>query len=205
MSSRTATIAALRAHLAQVAPHRGQSASAPTGWPALDASLGGWPAPGVGALHGPVGCGRIGLILPALQAHTQAERTVAIVDAIGWLHPPGLPGVDLRYLMLVRPGSARAGWAATQLAGSGATPLVVLLDPPRLGREGLRLVRAAQAGHSTALVLSEDRDADLPAQIRVEVLGQGRVRVQSHGDSRVIQLDGPGAIKGLRETTGTEI
>lgn len=190
MSSRAATIAALRAHLAEVAPHRGAPSQAPTGLPVLDAALGGWPAPGVGALHGPVGSGRLRLVLPALKAHTQAQRTVALVDAMGWLHPPGLPQVDLQHLMLVRPGSARAAWAATQLAGSGATPLIVLLDPPRLGREGLRLVRAAEAGHSTVLVLSEDRDMDLPAQLRIEVLGQGQVRVLRSGKAQVLSLDG---------------
>jgi hypothetical protein len=204
MPSRAATIAALRAHLAEVAPHRGVPKHIPTGLPILDAALGGWPAPGVGALHGPVGSGRLGLVLPALQGHTQAERTVAVVDAMGWLHPPGLPGVDLRHLMLVRPGSARAGWAATQLAGSGAIPLVVLLDPPRLGREGLRLVRAADSGCSTVLVISEDRDMDLPAQLRIAVLGQGRVRIQSSGSPQMLELHGPSASKRLQNKTHTE-
>jgi len=204
MPSRAATIAALRAHLAEVAPHRGVPAHAPTGLPVLDAIIGGWPAPGVGTLHGPVGSGRLGLVLPALQAHTQAGRTVAVVDAMGWLYPPGLPGMDLQHLMLVRPGSARAAWAATQLAGSGATSLVVLLDPPRLGRAGLRLVRAAESGHSTVLVLSEERDPALPAQLRVAVLGQGRVRVQSHGADRVLQVHGPLAGKRLQDRTDSE-
>jgi len=129
---------------------------------------------------------------------------VAMVDAVGWIHPPGLPGVDLRYLMLVRPGSARAAWAATQLAGSGATPLVVLLDPPRLGREGLRLARAAESGHSTVLVLSETRDPDLPAQVRVAVLGQGRLRIQAHGTSRELECHGPIPNKRLRMETHSE-
>ena len=204
MPSRAATIAALRAHLAEIAPHRGRPTQTPTGLPALDQIIGGWPAPGVGAVYGPVGSGRLGLVLPMLQAHTQAGRTVAVVDAMGWLHPPGLPGVDLRHLMLVRPGSARAAWAATQLAGSGALPLVVLLDPPRLGREGLRLVRATESGHTTTLVLCEVRDPDLPAPLRVEILDRGRVRIQGAGAERIIQLHGHTMSKRLRRGTGLE-
>ena len=190
MASRASIIAQLRAHLADVAPHRGAHQHVATGLPGLDAAIGGWPSPGVTALHGPVGTGRLRLVLPTLQRHTQEQRTIAIVDAMGWLHPPGLPDVDLRYLMLVRPGSARAAWATTQLAGSGATPVTVLLDPPRLGREGLRLVRAAQSGHSTVLVLCEGRDPDLPAQLRVEVLGHGRGRALCSGISIEFDLDG---------------
>jgi hypothetical protein len=146
----------------------------------------------------------MGLILPTLQAHSQAGRTVAVVDAMGWLHPPGLPGVDLRQMMLVRPGSARAAWATTQLAGSGALPVVVLLDPPRLGREGLRLVRAAESGHSTVFVLGEDRDPDLPAALQIEVLGQGRVQIQGAGAERVVVVHGRTSSKRLRKETVVE-
>jgi len=191
MSSHAATIAALRAHLNHVAPHRGPPDLIPTGLPSLDTRIGGWPSPGVSAIHGPVGSGRLGLVLPELQRHTQAQRTVAVVDAMGWLYPPGLPGVDLRHLMLIRPGSARAAWAATQLAGSGAVPMVVLLDPPRLGREGLRLIRAAGSGHSTTLVLSEAQDPELHSALRIEVLGQGRVRVQGQGAPYILKVLGP--------------
>ena len=116
MSTTLSTIAELRAHLAQIAPVRVQSPPTATGHPLLDTHLGGWPHPGVASIHGAVGTGRIGLILPALQAHTQAKRTVAIVDPLGWLHPPGLPGVNLKHLMLVRCGGfqSRLGCHSTR-------------------------------------------------------------------------------------------
>jgi hypothetical protein len=188
-SSRAETLAALRQHIAKVAPYRGEAVRASTGLSALDAAIKGWPQPGVALVHGAVGSGRVGLVLPALVAHTQARRTVAVVDAIGWLHPPGLPGVDLRYLMIVRPGAARAGWAAIQLAGSGAVPLIVVLDPPRLRRDGLRLSRATEAGDSTVIVLTEAPDPDVVAAVRVGVLGQGQVQIERGGSGIVVVAD----------------
>ena len=178
MPTTLSTIAELRAHLAQIAPVRVPSPPTATGHPSLDTHLGGWPNSSVALIHGPVGTGRIGLILPALQTHTQAERTVAIVDPLGWLHPPGLPGVNLKHLMLVRCGGAKAGWAATQLAHCGAIPLVILLDPPRLARDGLRLLRATESGRSTAIVLSEQSDPQLSASIRLRMLGHHRVQIE---------------------------
>jgi RecA/RadA recombinase len=184
--SRAETIAALRQHIAQVAPHRGGGRCATTGIPSLDVAIGGWPRPGVASIHGAVGSGRMGLVLPAIVAHTQRARTVAVVDAIGWLYPPGLPGVDLRYLMIVRPGSARAAWAAVQLAGSGAVPLTVLLDPPRIGRNGLRLSRAAERGDSTVIVIGEARDADMVAGVRMAVQGGGQVQIERGGGGALV-------------------
>ena len=178
MPTTLSTIEELRAHLAQIAPVREQHPPTATGHPTLDMHLGGWPHPGVASIHGAVGTGRIGLILPALQSHTVAKRTVAIVDPLGWLHPPGLPGVNLKHLMLIRCGGPKAGWAATQLAGCGAIPMVVLLDPPPLAREGLRLLRATESGHSTAIVLSEQLDPQLSASTRLRMLGHHRIRIE---------------------------
>jgi len=128
----------------------------------------------------------MGLVLPTLVAHTQAERTVAVVDAVGWLHPPGLPGVNWQHLMIVRPGATRAGWAAIQLAGSGAVPLVVVLDPPRLRRDGLRLNRAAEAGDATVIVFTESPDTDVAAAVRLHVRGRGRIQVERGGGGTVV-------------------
>ena len=80
MSSRAAIIEDLRAHLAKVAPMRETPPPTPTGIAALDAHIGGWPQPGIAHIHGAIGSGRMGLVLPAMQAHTQAGRTVAVVD-----------------------------------------------------------------------------------------------------------------------------
>ena len=178
MSVTLSTIAELRAHLARIAPVRAPAPPSPTGLPQLDKHLGGWPHPGVASIHGSAGTGRIGLVLPAMQNHTQAERTVAIVDPLGWLHPPGLPGINLQHLMLVRCGGPRAGWAATQLASCGAIPMVVVLDPPPLSRDGLRLLRATEAGGSTAVVLSERPDPQLSATVRLKMLGHHRVQIE---------------------------
>ena len=178
MSSRTAIIANLRDHLAKVAPMREPPPPSPTGIEALDAQIGGWPQPGIAHIHGAIGSGRMGLILPAIQVHTQAGRTVAIVDPMGWLYPPGLPGVDLQYLMLVRCGSIQAGWATTQLAGSGALPMTVLLDPPALSQDASRLLRATESGQSTVAVLTEIPDPRLSAQVRLRCLGGGEVHIE---------------------------
>ena len=177
MASRATTLAELRAHLAAVAPMRTGTPPTSTGWGELDAAIGGWPRPGVVAIYGAVGTGRMGVILPSLQHHTQAGRTVALVDPLGWCHPPGLPGVDLRHLMLIRCGGSQAGWAAIQLAASGAVPLVVLLDPPPLAGDARRLLCATESGDSTAIVLTERPDARLTTPVRIHTLGGGQVRI----------------------------
>jgi hypothetical protein len=178
MPSRAAIIADLRAQIARIAPMRTEAAPAPTGVPALDAHITGWPTPGVALIHGAVGSGRFGLILPTLQRHTTAGRCVAIIDPMGWLYPPGLPGLNLQQLMLVRCGSPQSGWAAVQLASSGATPMIILLDPPPLRRDGLRLMRATEAGQSTVIVLTERPDPQLTAPIRLHCMGNRQVRIE---------------------------
>lgn len=174
---RAAIIAELRARLNQEAPFRSRPVGLEMGHPSLDAALGGWPQPGVAEVTGAVGSGRVGLVLPALVALSQADRPVAVVDVPGWLNPPGLPGVAMGRLVLVRPGAGPAAWATEQLLRCGALPLVVLLDPPRLGRGARRLLRAAEDGGSTLVVLNEKRDAELPASLRLEMVGTGAVRV----------------------------
>ena len=178
MSSRAAIIEDLRAHLAKVAPMRETPPPTPTGIAALDAHIGGWPQPGIAHIHGAIGSGRMALVLPAMQAHTQAGRTVAVVDPMGWLYPPGLPNVDLQHLMLVRCGSIQAGWATTQLAGSGALPMIVLLDPPPLSQDAARLLRATESGQSTVAVLTESLDPRLSAQVRLRCMGGGEVHIE---------------------------
>ncbi len=196
MVTRSDTLAALRRHIAQVAPHRGGAERVTTGISTLDAHIGGWPCPGVAAIHGAVGTGRLGWVLPALRAHTHADRTVAIVDPMGWLYPPGLPDIDLRRMMLVRCGATQAGWTAIQLAACGAIPLVILLDPPPLRRDGLRLARATETGASTAIVLTERPDPDLVAPMRLAALGYGRARIERGGRAATIVGWMPNAANG---------
>lgn len=180
-TDRAATLAALRQHIAAVAPVRVHRQRLHTGLPELERHLGGWPRPGISALVGPPGVGRLQLVLPALARLTSAGHPVAVVDPVAWLYPPGLPGVDLAQLLLVRPGSGRAAWAAEQLAACGAFRMVLLLDPPRLGRGGRRLQRAAEEGEAALLVLGERADPALPADLRLRVCGPGRVVVEKGG------------------------
>jgi len=146
--------------------------------PRLDSEIRGWPCPGVVSIHGGVGTGRMGVVLPSMQTHTQNDKMVAIVDPLGWLHPPGLPDINLQRLMIVRCGGARAGWAAAQLAASGAIPLVVLLDPPPLRADARRLRRATEAGQSTLFVLTEQPDQHLNTPIRLRTLGNGQLKIE---------------------------
>ena len=178
MASSTSILDELRAHIASIAPMRTRSAATPTGWAELDQHIGGWPRPGIVSVHGAVGTGRLGVILPMLRAHTHKQQTVAIVDPMGWIHPPGLPGVDFNHLMLIRCGSVQAGWAAHQVASSGAVPVVVLLDPPSLARDGVRLSRATETGSSTAIVITERPDPRLSAPVRIQTIGGHRIVIE---------------------------
>ena len=178
MQSKNATIEQLRAHLSQVAPMRTSKPDLPTAIPELDAAIGGWPCPGIVSIHGAIGTGRMGVILNAMKTLTNNERMVAIVDSVGWLYPPGLPGINLQKLMLVRCGTHRAGWAAAQLAASGAIPMVVLLDPSSLGAHAHRFLGATEAGQSTLFVLTERPEPNLKASVRLKTMGDQRLKIE---------------------------
>ena len=192
---RAETVARLRAHLARVAPVRGAGIRGlPSGFEVLDARTGGWPRPGLALVQGAPGVGRLGLLLPAMQAVQAEGRGLAVVDPVGWFNPPGMPGVDMGRLLLVRAGGAQAAWATEQLARSGALPLVILLDPPPLRRAGRRLQHAAEAGHCSVVILSELAETELPAALRLEVQGPGRVLLHKgpRGPGGLLLLDDAG-------------
>lgn len=190
---RATILAELRQKLAATAPSLVEQALVPSGVPELDAVAGGWPRPGVSAIVGAAGTGRVGWALPALRRLTAEDRFVAVVDTLGWLNPPGLPGVTLERLILVRPGAAQSLWAAEQLARSGALPLVLLLDPPPLGRAARRLRHAVEAGHAALLVLSDRHDPDLAPNLRLETTSPGTARLaRGAGAGRVISMDDRG-------------
>ncbi len=192
-SDRATILAELRQKLAATAPPLTEGEHVPSGVSGLDAVTGGWPRPGVSAIVGAPGSGRLGWVLPALRRLTAEDRPVAIVDTQGWLNPPGLPGVNLDRLVLVRPGAAQALWAAEQLARSGALGIVLLLDPPPFGRAGRRLRHAVEAGHSALIVVSDRNDPDLAAHLRLETSSPGTARLARGGGSgRVLSLDDRG-------------
>jgi len=145
----------------------------------LGTIAGGWPRPGVSEVSGRVGAGRLRLLLPAVRALTHTSW-VAVVDPLHLLHPPGLAGVRLERLIHVRPGPEQAGWATEQILRAGAVPLVVLLDPPAVGRLGFKLAHAAEQGRSSLVVLTERGNSRLGVDLRLQVGGQseGRVRLR---------------------------
>lgn len=129
------------------------------------------PRPGITELCGRPGTGRLRLLVPTLTRLTQRGDRAALLDPLGRLYPPGLEGVVLEQLLVVQPPPEQLGWAAEQLARSGLFALVVLLDPPRLGRAGARLARAVEQGGGALAVLTERPDPALPADLRLRTLG----------------------------------
>ncbi|MBN1337623.1 MAG: hypothetical protein JXB39_16850 [Deltaproteobacteria bacterium] len=214
MTARSAALEALKADLSArgllgiVEPRR-----IPSGHPALDAAVGGWPRPGVVEVAGLPGSGRLGVLLPSLARETRAGRVVAVVDALGRLHPPGLTGVAWSCLLLLRPGPDRAPWAAEQVLRSGAVPLVVLLDPAPFGRSGWRLLRAAEEGDAVLAVVAEAPDPGLPAALRLATRfqpGRGTLAVRLSGgrcvrEGRVIEVGvrPPARFDGRRDHTAS--
>ena len=104
------------------------------------------------------------------------------MDAFGLAYPPGWRSLNLEHVLVVQPGPERAAWAAEQLTASGALPVVVLMDGPRLGRGGPRIQRSAERGGCSVLILSERSEKALPAALRLELRGRGPrgLKVQVH-------------------------
>jgi hypothetical protein len=170
LDDRSQRLAALRSHLATVAPVR----SRPRGIPLGIAALGElhWPRPGLSEVSGMPGSGRL---------------------VLGQLYPPGLSGVRLDQVLLVRPGRSQVAWAAEQIARSGVCPLVVLIDPPRLGPGARRLQHAAEAGGVSLIVVSERPDPGLPAALRLATPRAGQALFSKDGRGareRVVELTG---------------
>jgi hypothetical protein len=144
----------------------------PTGLPAFEDWLGSWPRPGLTEVTGAPGAGRLAPLLPALRnLQTRGER-ILLVDAAGNVQVRALPGLE--NVLVVRAGLARAAWVAEQAARSGALAAVVLVDAPPLGaRVGVRLGRAAEAGHCTVFVVGERTEPAVGFACRVRVEGWG--------------------------------
>ncbi|MFN7146666.1 MAG: hypothetical protein ACK4YP_23025, partial [Myxococcota bacterium] len=151
--------------------------SVSTGIAGLDAWLRGWPRPGPVEIAGLPGAGRLALLTPLFERLTREGRTVLLVDPLQQVHPPGLGRIDASRLVLVRPSPERAAWTAEQVARSGAVDVLVVLDAPPLGRGGVRLTRAAEAGNLGVFVLSERPEVELPAVLRLEMGGWRQDRV----------------------------
>lgn len=163
-----------------------------TGWPEVDAVLGGgFPRRAITEVLGEAACGKTTLAASALGALTRAGSLVAWIDAAGEIHPPALAaaGVDLSRLLIVRPpdtqDSSAALWAAEVLLQSGTFAAVVLdataLPPPprRALDRRAPVLRGAAEAHDVALVVLAETPFGLPPamRVRVEARPEGRLRV----------------------------
>ena len=197
MSQSAVTLDQLRARIAEIEGVRVQIGRSASGVAALDAVIGGLPKPGLVALHGEPGSGRTGLIAAVAAAQTSRGHPVAWIDAERQIHPPGLAGagVDLRYLLLVRPPAGHEVWAAEQVLRSGRFGVVAISGVGRVGSGGQRWARAVEQGSCTALVMASGAGRDLPALVRLRV-ERGAftvVRDRSGGFGRLGELPEPRA------------
>lgn len=144
----------------------------PSGFPALDALIGGWPR---GALTELLCAGSAGLslLLPALARLSRESRWLAWVDPPWHPHAPALAarGVDLSRVLRVKAGGREGLWAGEQLLRSGNCA-VVMLWPERLSRsEVRRLQLAAARGDSLGMLFRSLQAARQPslAALRLQV------------------------------------
>lgn len=150
-----------------------------TGRSALDARLpgGGWPTASlVEVLLEAPGLGEVQLFLPALVQSQQ--RLDGEVPWLVWIAPPHEPfapalaqhGVDLRRLLVVRPGTAmEALWAAEQALGSGVCAAVLVWLKGTDDRWLRRLKLAAEAGGALGVLFRPERHRfeSSPAALRL--------------------------------------
>jgi hypothetical protein len=169
---------ALRARIREIEGSRVVQARVPCGVPSLDRLVGGIPAPGILEIAGAPGSGRTRLALAVAAATTQRGVPVAWVDPSRGLFPPtaSAHGVDLDRLLLVRPAADRESWAVEQICRSGCFPLVVVLDPPKVGKSGQKWLIAAESGRCTLVVVVEHSSRDVPACVRLTT-ARGRISV----------------------------
>ncbi len=108
------------------------SAALPTGYAQLDQILpaGGWPLGVViELLPESIGIGELRLLLPAIRVLTQSQRQVLMINTPHIPYAPALlhAGVDLNYLLLLRPRNWRdALWSAEKALLNPACGMVLL-------------------------------------------------------------------------------
>lgn len=208
--SRGRTLAALAARVSEISRrHRGPAARrCPTGWPALDALLGGGLAGA--SVHEFVARKEAAAVCTvALQAAARAagsQRWLVYIDLAGDLYAPGVAqlGVPLGRMLVVRPErAADALGACEQSLQCRAVAAVVLplrrpLEPQtsrrlqlaaeRGGGLGLLLCAPGHVGHSFAagrLQFDPLIDGPGPPRMRITVLKQ---REGPAGGSVVVEL-----------------
>jgi len=118
-----------------------------------------------------MGSGRLSILQPAVSSLTKNEGLVAIVDPLCLFNPTGWSNVDLKKLILARPQITQCQWAAEQLTGSGCFELVIVIDPPNIGKTGARILRAAERGLCSVVIVTTEGNSRLPARVRLVVEG----------------------------------
>lgn len=164
----------------------GGAAVLPTGFPVLDAAVGGWPRGALTEIVVPVwGIGELRLLLPAMRALQEEGRPLV------WIAPPFLPyapalaaaGVDLRRLLLLDGlATEKDLWWAMEASLRSAACGLVLGWPGRPGDRTMlrRLQLAAADGRSLALLLAAEHLSGTPAALRL--------RLQTRDDGLYIQI-----------------
>ena len=170
---------------------RGAAAEAPegaaTGWAELDAALPGrgWP---VGALSELLvqrsGIGELSLLMPACRRLCESGRHIAMVAPPYLPYAPALQahGVHLERLLVVRPRSEDAGWAAEQCLRSGAVAATVLWLEFADANVLRRLQLAAEQGRSVGWLFRPQ------AALRQSSLAALRAGLSEHDDHLVVEI-----------------
>lgn len=162
----------LRAQIRSIEGGPTSSVVTPTGVLALDRLLGGMPTPGLVEISGSSGSGKRSLaLLIVANVTTNLQQRVAWIDLSAPLYPPTAArlGVSLSRLLLLRPVPERLMWACEQAVRSGCFPLVVLTDAILKARTGYRLMRAAEDGRCTLLLLKSHPSRTFPAHQRLSI------------------------------------
>lgn len=175
-------------------PPRSDSQRIPSGFPDVDALVGGgFPKGGLSEISGPASSGRTSLALALLARTTQADQLVAVVDGADAFDPLSAEsaGVDLDRVLWARaPGWREALRCCERLLETEGIPLVLLdlandlashrdaprqTSPRKPGRQHapeaawLRLARKTRASSSVLVVLSTLRLTGSHAEIALEM------------------------------------
>lgn len=119
----------------ETAAHAGNS-TIPTGWPAFDTLIGGWPVGRVVEIFGPPASGKTTLAFYALAAAQKwakqngQEGTVAFIDAertFDTSHAT-LCGVDVDKMLLMRPSCAEDAFATVEYLATQKAVCMVVID-----------------------------------------------------------------------------
>ena len=164
------SIEQLRQKIASISPaFEIQARTLSTEIATLDRAFGGWPH--LSEISGRTGAGRLSILQPAAGAVTKKGALVAVVDPLCLFNPVGWPHVKLDNLTLARPPLTQCQWTAEQLAGSGCFELMVVIDPPNIGKTGARILRAAERGLCSVVIVTTEGNSRLPARVRLVVEG----------------------------------